>query len=216
MIKHASFPGGSLPKIVGPSLVEKKIPDADKWFVFFSDERCVELDSGDSNFKGVDEHVLTPLKIPKDNVFTIDTENYGDPEKAASLYEEQLVKFFGDKKPSFDLILLGMGPDGHTCSLFPDHELLSERKKLIASIKNSPKPPAERITFTYPVLEMSKAIAFVCTGGGKSSALKTVIEGAENPGKQLPSGRINAKKILWYVDEDAAKELKNESISSKI
>jgi len=95
-------------------------------------------------------------------------------------------------------------------------KLASHKCNKFYQIIDSPKPPAERITFTYPVLEMSKAIAFVCTGGGKSSALKTVIEGAENPGKQLPSGRINAKKILWYVDEDAAKELKNESISSKI
>mmetsp|Transcript_46028 Transcript_46028/g.74035 ORF Transcript_46028/g.74035 Transcript_46028/m.74035 type:complete len:110 (+) Transcript_46028:563-892(+) len=109
-----------------------------------------------------------------------------------------------------------MGPDGHTCSLFPKHKLLAETKANIAPITDSPKPPSNRITFTYPVLDAAKAVAFVCCGGGKSGALKTVIEGSETPDDQLPSGRIKNKRVFWYVDKAAAAELKEESMQSKI
>jgi len=213
-----AFSGGSLPKIVGPSLVEKKVENMDKWFVFFSDERCVKLSSDDSNYKSVHEFVLDPLKIPEENVITIDPNEYGDAEKAAKLYEESITGFFKNSSspPVFDLILLGMGPDGHTCSLFPKHKLLAETKATIAPIADSPKPPSNRITFTYPVLDAAKAVAFVCCGGGKSGALKTVIEGAKTPDDQLPSGRIKNKRVFWYVDKAAAAELKEESIQSKI
>jgi len=152
-------------------------------------------------------------------VVTIDPNQYEDAEKAAKLYEESVAGFFKDSSsstPVFDLILLGMGPDGHTCSLFPKHKLLAETKANIAPITDSPKPPSNRITFTYPVLDAAKAVAFVCCGGGKSGALKTVIEGSETPDDQLPSGRIKNKRVFWYVDKAAAAELKEESMQSKI
>jgi len=203
-----AFSGGSLPKIVGEALKSKGVENTNKWFIFFTDERCVALDDEESNFKNVGQHVLQPLKIPKENVVHIDGEQYGDAAKAAKLYEESVHKFFEQSTcPVFDLILLGMGPDGHTCSLFPEHKLLDEAKSTVAAITDSPKPPSSRITFTFPVLNAAKAVAFVCCGGGKSGSLKAVIEGEEGSEKQLPAGMVKNKRIFWYVDDAAAAEL---------
>jgi len=179
--------------------------------VFFSDERCVSLDDGDSNFKSVQDHVLTPLGIKLENVVTIDSKVASKPKEAAERYEEELKnRFPGEATPSLDLILLGMGPDGHTCSLFPDHPLLQESKRLIAYIENSPKPPPGRITFTYPLLNNAKGVAFISAGASKASALKEVMS-EKDPLKKLPAGRIIGK-VQWFVDKDAASELPAEAI----
>uniref|UniRef100_A0A7S3YSC8 6-phosphogluconolactonase n=1 Tax=Lotharella globosa TaxID=91324 RepID=A0A7S3YSC8_9EUKA len=207
-----AFSGGSLPKLVGPGLASAKPKNTDKWVVLFSDERCVSLESEDSNFLSVQQHVLNPLGIPKENVVTIDPNKVSDPDAAAIAYEEALRKATDVKTgvPSMDLVLLGMGPDGHTCSLFPKHPLLNanDPKQLIRSIKDSPKPPSSRITFTYPLLNQAKGVAFVCTGGSKSKSLKEVLDQQVKPEDKLPSARIENPRIFWFVDKDAAKDLK--------
>lgn len=201
-----AFSGGSLPKIVGSALTKLELKNVDKWKIFFSDERCVKTDSKDSNYLGVKDNVLDPLKIKPEQVYTIDNKLVEDPKAAAQNYEKRLREAFkGQGVPSFDLILLGMGPDGHTCSLFPGHALLGESKRLVAEITDSPKQPPNRITLTYPVLNVARAIAFVCCGGSKSDALRQIL----TPGTScdLPSGRIRNDNVTWFVDAEAAGDL---------
>ena len=107
--------------------------------------------------------------------------------------------------PVFDLVLLGMGPDGHAASLFPGHPLVDEVGSLVAPITDSPKPPPERITLTLPVINAAKAVFFVCTGAGKAENLAKILSGAEPP---LPAGRVKpaAGSLAWFVDDDAVAE----------
>lgn len=152
--------GGSLPNNLG-DLADLPGIEWDKWHVFFADERIVPLDSPDSNYKACADAFLSKVPIPKERIHTINTSPVkGEGEAAAASaaqdvaddYEQQMVQVFATPDavlhPSFDLILLGMGPDGHTCSLFPGHKLLNEDELWVASIMDSPKPPPARITIT--------------------------------------------------------------------
>lgn len=169
--------GGSLPNQLQPLKTHKEIT-WDKWQVFFADERIVPLEHEDSNYAACAKAFLDAVPIPKANIHTLNTELFLDQTKndptgeykdkdvaenealeVADDYEQQLVQTFASgnsaRYPTFDLILLGMGPDGHTCSLFPGHELLSENSRWIAEINDSPKPPSRRITFTYVPLPVN-------------------------------------------------------------
>lgn len=154
--------GGSLPTNLAPLASTPGI-QWDKWHIFFADERIVPLTSPDSNYRACAEAFLSKVPIPAAQVHPINTDFLNgreDEESAARAaqavaddYESQMVQVFATPDavlfPSFDLILLGMGPDGHTCSLFPGHKLLDEDELWVAPITDSPKPPASRVTITY-------------------------------------------------------------------
>merc|ERR1712230_148058 len=179
---------------------------------FYADERAVPLDHEDSNHKLVDEELLAKIdteKFGKPEVFPIDTRYLDDVQEMADQYEQTLVSRFAARDsvriPMFDLILLGCGPDGHTCSLFPGHELLREADAWVAAIEDSPKPPARRITLTLPVVTHAHKIAFVATGGGKKEILKKILE-ADDEGRNLPCGLVNeggGEKVSWFTDTAA-------------
>merc|ERR1712070_201321 len=130
---------------------------------------------------------------PQPKVFPIDEGTLEDAQETADEYEKKLVSVFASrgsvKVPLFDLLLLGCGPDGHTCSLFPDHPLLREADAWVLSIADSPKPPAKRITLSLPVVLHGAKIGFVATGGGKKDILKKIFETEE--GGKLPCGLVN-------------------------
>ncbi|KAK5113676.1 hypothetical protein LTR62_003303 [Meristemomyces frigidus] len=207
--------GGSLPKtlakaLLAPSSGEDDKVDFSKWEVFYADERCVPLTHEDSNHKLVQEEWLN--KIPSDmaqpKVFTIDEKHLEDAQEMAEEYEKRLVAVFAARDsvrlPQFDLLLLGCGPDGHTCSLFPEHPLLRETDAWVLSIADSPKPPAKRITLSLPVVLAGTKIGFVATGGGKKEILKKIFETED--GSKLPCGLVNegaGEKVSWFCDQAA-------------
>jgi len=204
-----AFSGGSLPEIVAKGLAvddAKKKIDFTKWVVLFADERCVALDHADSNYKACNQFIFSKVGIDKKQIHPLDDKHVKDPEKAAAAYEtvlKEVVKTQKGKIPQIDLLLLGMGPDGHCCSLFPGHKLLKEEKLLVAPIFDSPKPPDCRITLTYPVVNAAKAALFVCTGDGKKDVLKQIMDG----GSQLPSALVQSGSVTWFVDRAAAAKL---------
>ena len=162
--------GGSLPTQL-KALANVEGIEWDKWKVFFADERIVPLDHPESNYAACAKAFLDGVPIKREQIHTINVELFLDSTRSdptaepedldkseseavdiADEYEKQLVSTFAGanaaRYPTFDLILLGMGPDGHTCSLFPGHPLLAENDRWIAEILDSPKPPKRRITFT--------------------------------------------------------------------
>lgn len=205
--------GGSLPKTLAAALLAPPTSDDDKvrfdkWEIFFADERAVPLDHADSNYALLKAELLD--KIPADLgqpiVHPIDTQYLNDTQELADQYEQLLVRSFASrdsvKLPIFDLLLLGSGPDGHTCSLFPGHPLLRETSAWVAPIEDSPKPPPKRITLTLPVVTHAVKVAFVATGAGKKEIMKEIFE----QGNGLPCALVNeatGDRCSWFVDNPA-------------
>jgi len=208
--------GGSTPKALY-SLLAANYTDFvwNRVFLFFGDERHVPPTDPDSNYRMVNEALLTKIAIPSENVFRVPAEN--PAAAAASDYESRLRRFFelrpeirpGDRPgeiPRFDLILLGMGPDGHTASLFPDSPALDEQSRLVVANWVA-KFNTYRITFTFPVLNRAAEVMFMASGADKADMLRQVLEGTSTP--PLPSQRVQPSdgKLLWMLDEAAAAQL---------
>lgn len=208
--------GGSLPSVLAKALLAPPNGSPDdtvhfsSWEIFFADERAVPLDHADSNYALLQSELLDkiPAHMGKPTVHTIDTTHLDDAQELADSYEAQLVSTFAAKDsvkvPIFDLILLGCGPDGHTCSLFPGHALLRETEGWVLPISDSPKPPSKRITLSLPVVHAASRVAFVATGEGKADVLARIFDTEEGSG--LPCGLVNegGEKVSWFVDEAAA------------
>src|SRR5271165_891682 len=201
--------GGSTPKALYSLLAASHAGFAwNRVFLFFGDERHVPPTDPDSNYRMVNESLLTKIAIPAENVFRVPAEN-PDATAAASDYEAQLRRFFELKPgefPRFDLILLGLGPDGHTASLFPDSPALDEQSRLVVANWVA-KFNTHRITFTFPVLNRAAEVMFLASGADKADMLHQVMEGKSTP--PLPSQRVQPSdgKLLWMLDEAAAAKL---------
>jgi 6-phosphogluconolactonase len=205
--------GGSTPKALYSLLAANYADFAwNRIFLFFGDERHVPPTDPDSNYRMVNESLLTKIAIPAGNVFRVPAEN-PDAAAAASDYEAQLRRFFELRPedrpgefPRFDLILLGMGPDGHTASLFPDSPALDEQSRLVVANWVA-KFNTHRITFTFPVLNRAAEVMFLASGADKADMLHQVLEGKNTP--PLPSQRVQPSdgKLLWMLDEAAAAKL---------
>jgi 6-phosphogluconolactonase len=220
LAKHGVFKvavsGGSLPATLAKALLapsngsEIDTPRFDKWEIFFADERAVPLDHEDSNYRLVKQALLDqiPDSMGKPTVYPIDVSHLDDIQELADQYQEVLMKSFAAKDsvklPIFDLLLLGCGPDGHTCSLFPNHELLRESTAWISAIEDSPKPPPRRITLTLPVVTHGAKVAFIATGGGKKDILKAIMDSED--GRSLPCALVNeggGDRVSWFTDSSA-------------
>ena len=199
--------GGSMPKVLGgDGGLASLDTDWSKWFVFFSDERCVDWTHEDSNYKACAEHFLSKVGIPDAQIYKNDASV--PPDQAAVAYGRHVANVFGDSLPSFDLMMLGMGPDGHCASLFPGHSLVKEDQLHVASITDSPKPPPERITLTLPVLNNSKHVCFIATGDSKAALLPEILlPGTQS---QLPSALVRpaSGNLHWFIDDAAAAQLR--------
>jgi 6-phosphogluconolactonase len=167
--------GGNTPRRVYELLATERFEHRVEWpqvDLFFGDERCVPPDHPDSNYAMAYEALISKVAIPAKNVHRIIGE--GKPGESATLYENQLRTFFaGDSWPRFDLVLLGMGEDGHTASLFPGSDALSEKSKWVVPAK-PPGSKHDRITLTVPVFNHAARVVFLVTGAGKAERLAQV------------------------------------------
>jgi 6-phosphogluconolactonase len=203
--------GGSTPKSLFNLLATnaRTVLPWDRMFFFWGDERHVRPTDPDSNYKMAEETMLSKIPVAAGNVFRMAAEN-PDAAAAAESYETTLRKFFALQPggfPRFDLILLGMGPDGHTASLFPGSAGLQEKSRLV--IANwVDKFKTHRLTFTLPVLNAAACVAFLVSGTDKAPALHAVLE-SDAPGEQYPSKLVRPSdgKLIWLIDRAAASQL---------
>ncbi|XP_010525567.1 PREDICTED: probable 6-phosphogluconolactonase 5, chloroplastic [Tarenaya hassleriana] len=185
--------------------------DWSKWHVFWVDERVVPKHHVDSNYKLAYDGLLCKIPVQPGNVYAIN--DALNAEGAADDYEtclKQLVKnniiltSESSGFPKFDLMLLGMGPDGHLASLFPGHRLCSENQKWVTFITDSPKLPPERITFTFPVINSAAYNAMVVCGSAEAEAVAKSLKNTGN----LPAGSLTAEdELVWFLDKAAASKL---------
>ena len=204
-----AFSGGSVASIAPAGLLEQSDLNSlelAKWKVYFCDERYVALSDPDSNYNAVKKNFLSKVQgIKSENVYTIDPAL--PLEDAAKDYETKLKSSLADSA-RIDLLLIGMGPDGHICSLFPGHPLLDVTDRLVAAISDSPKPPPSRVTLTYTAVNAARCAMFIVSGSGKSEVAQKVLEG--NEADPLPAGRVKLTDgtVHWFMDKDAASQLK--------
>ncbi len=190
-----SLAGGRTPEPVYRELASGSSIDWTKVDVFFGDERAVPPDHPDSNYLMVHLALLSRVPLPAGNVHRMEAER-ADREAAAREYERSLP-------PRLDVLLLGMGPDGHTASLFPGSAALDERHRLVLPVLGS-KPPAERLTITPPVIEAARKVAVIATGEDKALMVARAIEGPFAP-KTVPVQL--ARRGCWFLDQAAAARL---------
>lgn len=198
-------------------------PRFEAWHVILADERCVALSDPDSNLGALSEKFFPETTIPSEQIYGINEQLLDGPTAAVAMHYEGIVKSVLAKSGGcLDLAVLGFGPDGHTCSLFPDHSLLKEKEKWVAPIDDSPKPPKRRITLTLPVLNHhTRHVIFCGAGSSKKSILEKIflsIESSQDDGVHYkvimrepppypcamvrPTAIANST-VSWVVDHDA-------------
>lgn len=207
--------GGSTPKALHAVLVERsaknpKLIDWSRVQIFFGDERHVPPDHPDSNFRMANETLLSKVPISKENIHRIHCEN-PDAAKAAAEYDAELAKAFRLKErefPRFDLILLGMGPDGHTASLFPRTAALNElSKRVVANWVE--KFHTWRVTFTRPNINNAASVVLMVAGEDKAAALAEVMNGGSAEMYPVKYVKPTNGQLVWLVDRAAAKLMKD-------
>jgi 6-phosphogluconolactonase len=212
-VARVAISGGSTPQTAFKLLADPAGPYANsipwsKLQLFWVDERCVGPESPESNYGVARELLLSKVPIVPENVFRIEGEL--EPEIAASRYESTLrnvLKLEGAETPAFDLLMLGMGPDGHTGSLFPNTEGLNEMGRLVIA-NHVPQKDVWRVTLTWPVINHGAEVVFEVEGAGKAEVLAEVLVGQRDP-ERLPSQLIRPAngKLLFLLDEAAAAKL---------
>ena len=206
--------GGSTPKnmfaiLANDAALRERMP-WDRVHFFWGDERHVAPDHTDSNYRMANETMLSKVPVPSENIHRIRAEN-PDAGRAAEEYEQELRVFFkleAEQLPHFDCVFLGMGPDGHTASLFPGTTALHERQRLVVSNWVA-KFQSYRITMTTPVLNNADLVIFLVSGAEKAQPLRVVLEGQKQT-DLFPAQLIEPThgKLLWLVDQPAARHLK--------
>lgn len=205
--------GGSTPEplynlLASPTYVERV--EWDSWNVFWSDERSVPPGDSDSNYRMARNALLDRVPIPSDQVHRIRGEN--SPQAAAVEYEHAIREVIRVRIPCFDLLLLGMGHDGHTASLFPETNALREKSRLVAA-NWVPHLDSYRITFTLPLINAARSIAFLVTDESKAEALSRVLQPGDG-GPSLPASLVRPASgtVHWFLTRAAARRLEEVSV----
>jgi 6-phosphogluconolactonase len=202
--------GGSTPRATYDVLARDYADELDwsKVHVFFGDERPVPPDHKDSNYRTARETLLARIRVGSVHRMRCEL----PPEEAAAAYEEVLREFFGPgERPSFDLILLGLGADGHTASLFPETSALDVADRWVVA-NPVPKLETTRLTLTIPAINAAKAVTFLVSGSDKAEALKEILERDADP-REYPAKLIQPENgdLTWMVDRAAAQRLSKTS-----
>jgi 6-phosphogluconolactonase len=210
----AALSGGKTPVAIYASLAQAPFISQIPWalvHLFWGDERCVPPDHGDSNYRMTREFLLDHVPIPPANIHRMPGEMA--PAEAAARYEKELREFFsphGDGFPVFDFILLGLGEDGHTASLFPGTRAIREAARwVLGHYVDAQK--GWRITLTPPVINAARTVVFTVSGAGKAAIMKEILEGPSRP-DTLPAQIVRPADgtLLWMLDREAAALLKGE------
>jgi 6-phosphogluconolactonase len=206
--------GGSTPERTYARLAQSPRREAIDWsltWLFFGDERFVPNDDQRSNYRMAEQALLKPLAIEPSHIFAIPT-GLAAPDRCAARYESMLRSYFklgpASDFPQFDLILLGLGDDGHTASLFPGKPSLDEKRAWITSSPpGTLPPPVDRITFTFSLINASREAMFLVSGEGKAAVLHEILDGQPDLHVRPAAGVRPRGKLTWLVDEAAAKLL---------
>jgi 6-phosphogluconolactonase len=202
---NIALAGGNTPREVYTKLAANSCRDRVDWnglHLFWGDERMVPPDHQDSNFRMVQQTLLEHINIPDGNVHRIRGEN--TPEKASEEYAQLLHNSFREDIPCFDLILLGIGEDGHTASLFPDTDAIEECKRHVVAVF-VPRLNTWRVTLTFPVLNAAREVFFLVSGSSKSKIIQRIMS-IKEPTKEFPATMVNPENgtLHWMLDSDAA------------
>ncbi len=206
--------GGNTPENLYRLLATEQYRAQIDWantYIFWGDERCVPPDHRDSSYRMAREALLDHVPLPAGNIFRMRGED--EPHSAAEAYEQGLRDFFTRREadvlvqPRFDLILLGMGDDGHTASLFPNTDAVDERSRWVIA-HYVPRVEMWRISLTAPAINAARQIMFLVTGAGKADTLREVLTGPHRP-RQLPAQLVQPVdgRLIWLVDQAAAARL---------
>jgi 6-phosphogluconolactonase len=204
--------GGATPRAMHRLLAQDPFVDTIPWsntHIFWIDERMVPENDAASNYGVAKKDFLSRVALPSSNIFPMPPQ--GPPALAAAEYEETLKRFFADQNPVypvFDLIFLGMGPDGHVASLFPDQTGKEVTPEWVLAVKGG-DPFLDRITLSYPVLNQAKQIVFLVAGRAKAQMVRDIMTA---PNLKLPAQKIkpSTNKPLWLLDKEAAHLLPDE------
>ncbi len=207
---NIALSGGNSPRKLYETLASSPLSDEFPWentYFFFGDERYVPSDDPDNNAKMAREAMLTKMSVPADHIFAINTAH--SPNEAANDYSHRILEHFKLDEPAFDLILLGLGDDAHTASLFPHTRVLAETDALVKEVKML-QDHSWRISFTRPLINKARKIFFMTFGEKKAEAVWQVLEGDQYE-FQYPAQFVRpvSGEVSWYVDEAAAGLLRN-------
>ncbi|HEA22487.1 MAG TPA: 6-phosphogluconolactonase [Pricia antarctica] len=210
---HVALSGGSTPKIVFDELASRNL-SVIKWrkvHLYWGDERCVSPEDSESNYKMTVEHLLSKIEIPEGNIHRVKGEN--DPSQEAQRYSEELRQYLPivDGLPQFDVVILGMGDDGHTASIFP-HEIELWNAEQLCAVAQHPETGQKRITITGKIINHAIVVAFLVTGESKAEKVGEIIN--ERGGyKSYPAHLVHpsSENLMWFLDEPAAAEITTQS-----
>jgi 6-phosphogluconolactonase len=193
------LPGGSVAPTFFPRLARAAV-DWTKVDVFWVDERALPPTDPESNYEAADRLWLVPAGVPPSRIHRMPADG-PDLEAAAEAYSRELDRVLGSP-PVLDWAVLGMGPDGHICSLFPGHPLLMERDRTVAPVFDSPKPPPRRLTLTLPVVTAARLVILIAMGAPKAEPIREVIK---DPASRLPAAlALRGASKSWVLLDDAA------------
>lgn len=201
--------GGSLMDMLAPALFAQSLReriDWSTWHVFWIDERWVPHSSPDSNFGLARRLLFSRVGIPEQRIHAVDVSK--SPDETACAYEARIRRTLSVETgalPRFDMVLLGLGEDGHTASLFPGHPALRESRRWVVPVFNAPKPPPVRVTMTLPVINAARQVAFVVAGSDKAGVVAEVLHPAAGR-LDLPARMVKPTdgELHWFVDQNAA------------